>query len=106
MATTVGYVGIIEGETRGVSRLWFSLTKSPDGAQWIKIGAHRAWFTLKMESRDRPTHMAQLTLLLEALRSRLQVRVSHGGAASFHKYAAHDSFEADGVSILRAGLTF
>jgi len=106
MATTIGYVGTIEGETRNVSRLWFSLTKTPDGGQWIKIGAPRAWFTMKMESSDRPTHMAQLTLLLEAMRSKLQIRVSHGGAASFKKYEPHDSFEVNGIEILRTGLHF
>jgi hypothetical protein len=106
MATTTGYVGTIEGETRSVSRLWFSLTKTPTGGEWIKIGAARAWFTMKMESKDRPTHMAQLTLLLEAMRSGLQVRISHGGAAAFKKYEAHDSFEVDGVEVMRSGLHF
>ena len=51
----------------------------------MKIGGKTAWFTMNMDSGDRPSHMAQLTLLLEALRSGAQVRVTHGGAASFDK---------------------
>ena len=106
MATTTGYVGTLEAETRDVSRLWFSLTDEANGGDWIKIGSARAWFTMSMESADRPTHMTQLTLLLEAMRRGLQVQVSHGGAASFNKVAANDSFEVNGVRILRTGMHF
>lgn len=106
MATTTGYVGTLEAESRGVSRLWFSLTGEPTGSAWIKIGPKRAWFTMSMESADRPTHMTQLTLLLEAMRHGLHVQVSHGGAASFKKSAPNDSFEVDGVRILRTGIHF
>lgn len=106
MATTKGYVGTLEAESRGSARLWFGLTDDAAGSGWIKIGANRAWFTMSMESADRPTHMAQLTLLLEAMRSGLQVEVSHEGAASFYKRAPGDSFEVNGVRILRTGLHF
>lgn len=106
MPTTIGYVGTIEAETRNVSRLWFALTKTSQGSEWLKIGAPRAWFTMKMESSDRPTHMAQLTLLLESMRSGLKVQVSHGGAASFHKFEPKDSFEVNGVRAVRSGLSF
>ena len=106
MAKTVGYVGVLESETRGVPRLWFSLTDTANGDNWIKIGSPRAWFTMNMESADRPSHMAQLTLLLEAMRSRLPVEISHGGAADFEKNAKNDSFEVDGVKVARAGHTF
>ncbi|MBI3217092.1 MAG: hypothetical protein HYZ38_25025 [Mycobacterium sp.] len=106
MAHTIGYVGTIESETRDVARLWFSLRSKSKGGGWVKIGQNRAWFTMNMESSDRPSHMAQLTLLLEALRSGLQVSVSHGGAAPFSKKAENDSFEVDGIRILRADLKF
>lgn len=106
MATTIGYVGTIDAETHGVSRLWFSLTDEATGSDWIKIGAPRAWFTMNMESADRPSHMAQLTLLLESMRSGLQVRVRHNGAAGFHRFEPNDSFEVEGIRILRAGLHF
>ena len=106
MAHTIGYVGTIESETRGVARLWFALRSESKGGEWVEIGANRAWFTMNMESSDRPSHMAQLTLLLEALRSGLQVNVSHGGAASFDKQNPNDSFEVDGIRILRADLSF
>jgi hypothetical protein len=106
MAHTIGYIGTIESETRNVARLWFALRSASKGGEWVKIGANRAWFTMNMESGDRPSHMAQLTLLLEALRSGLQVNVSHGGAASFDKQNANDSFEVDGIRILRADLSF
>jgi hypothetical protein len=106
MATTEGYVGTLEAESRGGARLWFSLTADASGSDWIRIGGNRAWFTMSMESADRPTHMAQLTLLLEAMRSGLQVKVSHGGAASFSKSNPNDSFEIDGARILRTGLNF
>jgi hypothetical protein len=106
MATTKGYVGTLEAESRDVARLWFSLTEEPTGSDWIKIGANRAWFTMSMESADRPTHMTQLTLLLEAMRRGLHVQVSHGGAASFNKSAPNDSFEVNGVRILRTGMHF
>jgi hypothetical protein len=99
-------VGTIEAETRGVSRLWFSLTDEAKSDDWVKIGAPRAWFTMNMESADRPSHMAQLTLLLESMRSGLQVQVSHGGAADFDKFEPNDSFEVDGIRVLRAGLHF
>jgi hypothetical protein len=104
--TTVGYVGTVEVETRSVSRLWFSLTTAKDGADWIKIGAPRAWFTTNLEAADRPSFLAQLPLLMEAMRSGLQVEVSHGGAASFDKSAPNDSFEVDGIRVLRAPLRF
>lgn len=106
MATTNGFVGTLEAESRGNSRLWFSMTDDATGSRWIKIGANRAWFTMSMESADRPTHMAQLTLLLEAMRNGLPVAVSHNGAASFFKRVPDDSFEVDGVRVLRAGLQF
>ncbi|MGB4777378.1 hypothetical protein [Microbacterium sp.] len=106
MPKTDGYVGTIEAESRDVSRLWFSLTDAAAGSDWVKIGGHRAWFTMSMESDDRPTHLAQLSLLLEAMRNGLAVRVSHGGAAAFQWSAAGDSFEVDGVRILRSGLQF
>ena len=40
------------------------------------------------------------------MRSGLQIEVSHGGAADFNKFETHDSFEVDGVRILRIGLHF
>lgn len=35
MATTQGFVGTIEVETRSVSRIWFGLTESKDSANWL-----------------------------------------------------------------------
>ena len=104
MATTTGYVGILEVETRHVSRIWFALTSTPTAPNWVKIGQHTAWFTMNMETNDRPSEMAKLSLLLEALRGKLHVTVNHGGAASFKKYHPHDSFEVDGVAIVQSGL--
>ena len=46
--------------------------------------------------------MAQLPLLLEALRSDLQVEVSHGGTA----FDSNDAYEVDGIRILRAPMRF
>jgi len=103
---TVGYVGTIEVETRNVSRLWFSLTEDQEKPTWVKHGAVRAWFTMNLEADDRPFYLAQLTLLMEAMRAKLHVEVSHGGAADFHKVAPDDSFEADGVRVLRSLLHF
>lgn len=105
MAKTNGFVGILESETRSVSRLWFTLTSTPTGTEFVKIGSHRAWFTMNMEGADRPSYLAQLSLLTEAMRAHLKVEVSHGGAHSdFHKDFANDSFEVDGVKIFRSGL--
>jgi hypothetical protein len=101
--STDGFVGTLEVETRGVGRVWFGLTGTEDGADWVKIGRRRAWFTISLETSGRP---AELDLLLEALRSRLQVRVSHGGVAPFAKRFGGDTFEVDGVRILRRGLRF
>lgn len=106
MPTTNGYVGTIEAETRDVNRLWFSLTEEATGAGWIRIGAARAWFTMRMDTADRPTYLAQLTLLLEAMRRGWHVSVSHGGAASFQKSDPNDSFEVNGVRVLRSGVHF
>jgi hypothetical protein len=103
---TVGYVGTVEVETRNVSRLWFSLTEDSQKDSWIKLGGVRAWFTMNLEAGDRPFYFAQLTLLMEALRSGLHVEVSHGGAANFDKQAPNDSFEVDGVRILRSPLHY
>ncbi len=103
----VGYVATIEAETRGTSRLWFGLVAEPQGANWVKEANKRVWLTMNMESADRPSHMAQLTLLLEAIRSGLQVKASHDGVATgFHREVAGDSYEVNGVRILRAGLRF
>jgi hypothetical protein len=103
---TVGYVGVVEVETRNVSRFWFSLTEDPEKASWIKLGDVRAWFTMNLEADDRPFYLAQVTLLMEAMRAKLNVEVSHGGAAGFQKQAPHDSFEVDGVKVLRSALHF
>ena len=102
---TVGFVGTVEIETRDVARLWFSLTASKEGADWIKIGPVRAWFTTNLEAADRPSFMAQLPLLMEALRSGLQVEVSHVDA-TFDKNDPNDAFEVDGIRILRAPMRF
>ena len=80
MAKTNGYVGTVEVETRGVSRIWFSLTESDSAADWVRIGPNRAWFTINLETADRPMDMGKLTLIMGALRSGLAIRVSHGGA--------------------------
>jgi hypothetical protein len=106
MAVTIGYVATLEVETRNVSRIWFALTAASTGSNWVRIGQHRAWFTMSMETKDRPSEMSKLSLLTEAMRNGLHVRVSHGGAADFKKYHPHDSFEVNGVEVLRQGLTF
>lgn len=106
MATTEGFVGTIKVESRGVSRVWFSLTGSRRGADWVKIGQHRAWFTMNLESADRPVHMAKLTVLMEAMRHDLEVRVAHGGAEDFHFRDSGDTFTVSGVRVLRDGLHF
>jgi hypothetical protein len=105
--TFTGYVGTIESETRGVSRLWFGLTSAATGADWLKEANKRVWLTMNMESADRPSHMAQLTLLLEAMRNGLQVRASHDGVATnFHKDVEGDSYEVNGIRVLRKPLVF
>ena len=86
--------------------VWFSLTGDSQKDAWIKLGGVRAWFTMNLEAGDRPFYLAQVTLLMEAMRSRLHVEVSHGGAADFDKQAPNDSFEVDGVRILRSPLHF
>jgi hypothetical protein len=58
------------------------------------------------QAADRPFFLAKLPLLMEAMRSGLQVEASHGGAASFHKSVPNDSFEVDGVRVLRSGMVF
>jgi hypothetical protein len=103
----VGYVGTIEAETRGTSRLWFGLLTEAQGANWLKEADKRVWLTMNMESADRPSHMAQLTLLLEAIRSGLQVKASHDGmAANFYRDTEGDSYELNGLRILRSGMRF
>ena len=107
MPKTNGFVGTTEVETRDVSRIWFSLTTERDGAESVRIGSHRAWFTMNLETGDRPYELAKLTLLLEALRSKLAIRVSHDAAVTiFHKVNPLDSFEVDGVRILREEIDF
>lgn len=106
MPSTEGFVGTIEAETDETDRVWFSLTASSEHNDWVKIGAHRAWFTMNMETTSRPTEMAKLTLLLEAMRNGLAVRVRHGGTADFHRDDPGDSFEAVRVRVLRSGLHF
>jgi hypothetical protein len=105
-ADTVGYVGTVEVETDATPRLWVSLTASSTGGDWVKVGAVRAWFTMDLSSGQRPYYLAMLPLLLEAMRSGDQVRVTHGGVAGFHKQVENDSFEAIGVRILRAPIEF
>jgi hypothetical protein len=62
---------------------------------------------MNMESADRPSHMAQLTLLLEAIRSGLQVKASHDGVATgFYRDVEGDSYEVNGLRLLRSGLRF
>jgi hypothetical protein len=107
MASTVGFVGTVQVETPGTDRVWFSLVKDDTGADWVKVGRHRAWFTMSLQSSERPAHMAQLTLLLEAMRSSLEVKVVHGGAVDIS--SGHDpseTFEVSSVRVLRHGLHF
>jgi hypothetical protein len=106
IAHTDGFVGTIESETRNVNRIWFSLTDHSIDSDWVKIGRWRAWFTMSLETDDRPTHLAQLDLLVAALCQGLPVRVTHGAAASFHRRNTRDTFEVTGVRILRTGLRF
>src|SRR4051812_8435245 len=103
---TVGFVGTVEVETRNVSRLWFSLTEDQSKDNWIPLGRARAWFTMKLEADDRPFYLAQMTIVMEAMRAGLQINVSHGGAADFEKQTPGDSFEVDGVRVLRSPLRF
>jgi hypothetical protein len=106
VATTEGYVGTIEVETRGTARIWFGLTESKTDDNWVKIAGKRAWFTMNLEAADRPMHLAELSLVKDAMRDGLQLQVAHEGAASFQKREAGDSFEATGVRILRAPMKF
>ena len=106
MATTQGYVGTIEVETRGTARIWFGLTAGKSDDNWIKIAGKRAWFTMNLEAADRPMCLAGLSLVKDAMRDGLQLQVAHEGAASFHKREAGDSYEATGVRILRAPMKF
>jgi hypothetical protein len=106
MATTKGYVGTIEVETRGTSRIWFGLTEDKNDDNWVKIAGKRAWFTLNLDASDRPMYMAELSLIKDAMRDDLQLQVAHEGAAIFHKRTAGDSYEATGVRVLRAPMRF
>ena len=106
MATTKGYVGTIEVETRGTARIWFGLTATVNRSDWVKVSGKRAWFTLNLEAADRPMFMAELSLIKDALRDGMQIEVSHGGTTSFHKRTSGDSYEADGVRILRKPMRF
>lgn len=106
MATTNGYVGTIEVETRGTSRIWFGLTATVNRSDWVKIAGKRAWFTLNLDASDRPMFMAELSLIKDALRDGMQVQVTHDGAASFQKRTSGDSYEATGVRILRKPMRF
>jgi hypothetical protein len=102
-----GYVGTLEAETRGTDRIWFGLTAVADKAEWIKIGAPRAWFWLSLESAERPQSLVFIPILMEAMRSGQQVSVSHQGASpDFHKSVPGDAFGVDGVRALRVGMVF
>ena len=61
---------------------------------------------MNLESTDRPFHFAELTLIIEAMRAGLEVKVSHAGAADFEHSEPNDSFEVDGVRVLRAPMGF
>jgi hypothetical protein len=106
MARTSGYVGTLEVETRGHDRVWIGLTQSANDNDWIRVARKRAWFTLDLETADRPVHLAELALLKQALTEGLQVQVSHDGAAAFHKSVAGDAFDCTGVRVLRSPMHF
>jgi hypothetical protein len=106
MARTSGYVGTLEVETRGHDRVWIGLTQSANDNDWIRVAGKRAWFTLDLETADRPVHLAELALLKQALTEGLQVQVSHDGAAAFHKSVAGDAFDCTGVRVLRSPMHF
>ena len=102
-----GYVGTIEAETRGTDRIWFSLTTVADKAEWIKIGANRAWFWLSLASAERPLSLVFIPILMESMRSGQMVSVSHQGASpDFNKNEDGDAFGVDGVRSLRVGIHF
>lgn len=107
MASTVGYVGTIQVETVGVSRIFFGLTETVNQSDWIRIGNVRAWFTMNLEAGDRPFYLAQLSLIQDAMRDGLQIKVGHDGAIQgFHYRDPNDVFTCTSVRILRAPMRF
>ena len=84
----------------------------PRGARYQELSgatrrsAGRAWFAMNLQAESRPAHLAQFTMVMEAMRAGLQVSASHGGTATFHHRVPGDSFEVDGVRVLRTGLVF
>jgi len=107
MASTIGFVGTLMVETRGTSRVWFGLTESADDSAWVRIGRGRAWFTMNLDTADRPMHMAQLRLISDAMTHGRAVKVDHDGAeTSFNFNRPGDSFEVTGLRVLREPLSF
>ncbi len=107
MASTIGYVGTIEVETEGTSRIWFSLTDKATSDDWVKIGKHRAWFTMNLDKDNRPLYLAELPLLLDSMRHGLEIKVRHGGALTkAWRSTKGDTYPCEGVRILRAPMHF
>ena len=63
---------------------------------------------MDLETADRPFFLTMLPLLMEAMRSGLQVEARHGGALDppFQRSNPNDSFAAESVRVLRAPMTF
>ena len=98
----LGFVGTVEVDTKNTSRVWFGLTESKDKPDWVKIGSVRAWFTLNLEAADRPFYLAELALIMEAMREGQHVEVGHGGAVTtLEKWDPNDSFEVKAIRLAR-----
>lgn len=107
MASTIGFVGTLMVETRGTSRVWFGLTESADNSTWVRIGRVRAWFTMNLDTADRPMHMAQVRILSDAMTHGRAVKVDHDGAETGLKFnSPRDSFEVTGLRVLREPMSF
>lgn len=108
VAKTVGYVGTVRVNDEGTgSRVWVSLTESSTTADWLEYANQRAWFFINLKDADQAVRMAQVSLLLEAMRDGLHTEIKHQAASpTTYWNNPGDAFDIDKVRILRTGIHF
>lgn len=105
MAKVTGYVGTIATEVGETNYLWFALTIEATGDDWIHYTGPRVWFALELE-RNQAASAAIMELLVEAMRSGLQVQVGFDRPVPYEKFQLPNVFEINGIRVLRSGLHF
>lgn len=98
MCSVVGYIRSIGVDADGGDSIWFQLVRSPAGNDWVSIGEHRAWFTVRVDATSRKSDMHQL---IKAMQSAQPMYVKHTQLVTTNWVHPGDSFMVDKFCIMQ-----